>query len=438
MNQERLRPALLLFVLTLLLPATSRAALDTAEQAMAATVTAEKERSIALLQRLVDQNSGTLNRAGVEAVGQQLRPELEALGFEVTWKPMADAGRAGHLIATHAGTPGRKRLLLIGHLDTVFEPDSPFQRFVRRDDIAEGPGVADNKGGLVVMLSALRAMHAAGTLAGANIEVVLSGDEEDAGAPYEVSRADLVAAGRRADVALDFEGLAREQGRDAGSTARRSSYDWTLTTTGRSGHSSGIFNELQGYGATYELARILDSFRRELPEPNLTFNVGLLGGGQSVEMDAGSARLAATGKSNIIASKAVARGDMRTLSLEQTNRVQAKMRAIVAEHLPGTGAEIDFEEGYPPVAPTAGNRALLMRLNAVNRDLGLDEMAELDPLQRGAGDIGFVAADVDSLIGLGIAGNRIHAPGETADLSSLVRQAQRAAILMSRLAQAPR
>ena len=129
---------------------------------------------------------------------------------------------------------------------------------------------------------------------------------------------------------------------------------------------------------------------------------------------------------------------MRTLSPEQTTRVQAKMRAIVAQHLPGTRAEIDFEDGYPPVAPSAGNRALLARLNEVNRDLGLAEMAELDPLQRGAGDIGFVAADVDSLIGLGIAGNKIHAPGETADLSSLVRQAQRAAILMSRLAHAPR
>lgn len=438
MNRQRFRPALLLFALVLFLPAKSWAALTPAEQAMAATVTAEKERSIALLQRLVDQNSGTLNQAGVEAVARQLRPELEAMGFKVAWKPMADAGRAGHLIATHAGAPDRKRLLLIGHLDTVFEPDSPFQRFERRGDIAEGPGVADNKGGMVVMLSALRAMHAAGTLQGANIEVVLSGDEEDAGAPYEISRADLVAAGRRADVALDFEGLSREQGRDAGSIARRSSYDWTLTTTGRSGHSSGIFNKLVGYGAAYELTRILDAFRRELPEPNLTFNVGLIGGGQSVELEAGSARLAATGKSNIVPSTALARGDMRTLSQEQTTRVQAKMRAIVAKHLPGTGAEIDFEEGYPPVAPTAGNRALLVRLNGVNRDLGLPEMAELDPLQRGAGDIGFVAADVDSLIGLGIAGNKIHAPGETADLTSLVRQAQRAAILMSRLAQAPR
>ena len=438
MNQERYRPALLLFALFLLFPATSWAALDPAEQVMADTVSAEKERSIALLQELVEQNSGTLNLAGVEAVARRLRPELEALGFKVSWKPMADAARAGHLIATHDGAPGGKRLLLIGHLDTVFEPDSPFKGFVRRDDIAEGPGVADNKGGLVVMLSALRAMHAAGTLEGANIEIILSGDEEDAGAPYAVSRADLVAAGRRADVALDFEGLAREQGRDAGSTARRSSYDWTLTTHGESGHSSGIFNKLLGYGATYELARILDAFRRELPEPDLTFNVGLLGGGQSVELDAGSSRLAATGKSNIVPSIAVARGDMRTLSPEQTTRVQAKMRAIVAQHLPGTRAEIDFEDGYPPVAPSAGNRALLARLNEVNRDLGLAEMAELDPLQRGAGDIGFVAADVDSLIGLGIAGNKIHAPGETADLSSLVRQAQRAAILMSRLAHAPR
>lgn len=434
-------PRLLAFALLPLLTASglARAALTPAEQRMVASVDAEQARSVQFLRTLVEQNSGTMNFAGVEAVARLVRPELEALGFQVRWVPMARAQRAGHLIATHAGTPGRKRLLLIGHLDTVFEPDSPFRGFRREGDTAIGPGVGDDKGGLAVMLAALRAMQAAGTLATANIEIVLTGDEEDAGAPIDIARADLIAAGKRADVALDFENLATEDGRDMGAIARRSSNTWRLSVSGRSGHSSTIFADAMGDGALYELARILDDFRRELPEPDLTFNVGLVGGGQSAELDADGVRITATGKSNIIPSVAIAIGDFRTLSQAQTERVQAEMRAIVARHLPGTDAQIRFDPGsYPPVAPTAGNRALLARLNAINRDLGLAPMAELDPLKRGAGDIGFVATDVDSLIGLGIAASGSHAPGETADLASLPRQAKRAAILMSRLAQEPR
>jgi glutamate carboxypeptidase len=412
-----------------------QARLAAPEQAMVRTVDSEAERTLGLLERLVNQNSGSLNLPGVEAVGKMVRAELEPLGFEVRWLPKPETGRAGHLIATHKGNGRGKKMLLIGHLDTVYEPDSPFQRFVRKGaDKAEGPGTGDDKGGIVVMISALRAMQAAGTLKGADIEIVLTGDEEDPGAPIEAARADLIAAGKRADVALDFEGLSRVDGLDMGSIARRSSASWELRATGRTGHSSGIFSEASGNGAIYELARIIAAFRAELPEPNLTFNVGLIAGGATAELDEGKIRAAATGKTNIIAATAVARGDMRTLSEEQSERVRAKMRAIVARHLAGASAEIAFDaDGYPPMAPTPGNRALLDRLNAVNRDMGLAEMAALDPLKRGAGDISFVAKDVDGLVGLGPASEGDHAPGETVDIPSISRQAKRAAILMTRL-----
>ena len=404
-----------------------------AEAVMTRTVDAEHERSIALLQRLVDQNSGTLNIPGVTAIGAVMRRELEPLGFTVTWKPMIAVKRAGHLIAVHQGRPGTKRLLLIGHLDTVFEPDSPFQRFQRRGNEAEGPGAGDDKGGMVVMLAALRAMKAAGILDDANIEIALTGDEEDAGDPTAIARADLIAAGERADVALDFEGLSVLDGRDMGSIARRSSNSWTLTTTGKTGHSSGIFQPGVGDGAIFEITRILARFRQELPEPNLTLNTGLIAGGATVSLDAGGVRATATGKSNIIPATATARGDFRTLTEDQTRRVRAKMERIVAGHAPGTGASIRFEEGYPPMPPTAGNRALLAALNKVNSDLGLPAMAPLDPLKRGAGDISFVAKDVDGLVGLGPSSRGDHAPGETVDLQSMRRQAARAAILISRL-----
>jgi glutamate carboxypeptidase len=346
---------------------------------------------------------------------------------------MKAAGRAGHIVARHKGNGRGKRMLLIGHLDTVFEPDSMFQKWERQGNRGIGPGSGDDKGGMAVMVAALRAMQQAGTLKNADITVVLTGDEEDAGDPIAVTRRPLIEAGKWADVALDFEGLAQKDGKDMGSIARRSSDSWTLIVSGRTGHSSGVMHP--EYGAIYEMARIIEAFRRELPEDKLTFNVGLVGGGATTEMDAGRIRLGITGKTNIIPAVAVARGDLRAISQEQIDRTKAKMQAIVAKSLPATTAQITFDKGgYPPMAPTEGNRALLARLNKVNADMGLEQMGELDPMDRGAGDISFVAKDVDGLVGLGPAGSGSHAPGEWVDIASIFKQAKRAAILMSRLA----
>ena len=279
-----------------LVPAPAAAKLSPAETRMIQTVDAEQERTLSMLEKWVNQNSGSLNIEGVTRVGEMLRSELEPLGFKVQWIDMKATGRAGHIVATHKGNGKGKRMLLIGHLDTVFEPDSPFQRWERQGNDGIGPGSGDDKGGMAVMIAALRAMQQGGTLKDADIEVVLTGDEEDNGLPIELARRDLVAAGKRADVALDFEGLAEEDGKDIGSIARRSSGAWTLTVSARSGHSSGIFSPSSGNGAIYELTRIIDTFRRELPEDKLTFNVGLVGGGDSARLDEGRIRLAATGK----------------------------------------------------------------------------------------------------------------------------------------------
>jgi len=422
-------------LLILLATTSAQAALSPAEKKIAATVDAAQERDVALLQKLVDQNSGTRNFEGVRAVAAMMQAELEPLGFTVRWVPMPETGRAGHLLAEHKGRG--KHILLIGHMDTVFEKDSPFQKMTRRGNTVEGPGVDDMKGGLVIMVSALRAMQAAGTLKGADIRIVLSGDEESAGHPVERARGDMIAAGKWADAALEFEGLAQEHGQDVGSISRRGSITWTLTTTGRTGHSAGIFGKEDGFGANYELARIIDTFRRELREPNLTYSVGIMLGGVTVTPSATTEEAvggSAQGKANIIAGQGYATGDIRALSNDQAMRIEQKMRAIVADHLPNTGAEIAFSEGYPAMAPTEGSRALLGQLNGINRDLGLPQMGELDPMRRGAGDIAFVAPYTDGLVGTGAAGNGAHAIGETADLTSFPRQAKRAAILMTRLA----
>lgn len=425
-----IRPLLPLILAATALPAAAQTPAQIAT--MRATIEREEPRTVDLLTRLVNQNSGSLNLAGVTKVADMMRAELEPLGFAVTWEDQKAADRAGHLVATKPGKGAR--LLLIGHLDTVFEPSSPFQTARREGDRLIGPGSGDDKGGLVVIVAALRAMQAAGTLNDAAITVYLTGDEEKTGTPIDVARGGLIAAGKAADYALEYEGLFVEDGKDWGTIARRSAASWEIRTRGRTGHSAGIFNPAMGYGAIYEMARILDSFRRDLPEPNLTYNVGVLAGGTPATIDAAGVDATATGKTNVIASDAIARGDLRTLTPEQDAGVRAKMAAIVERHLPGTDATLSFSDSYPPMAPTEGNAALLAKLNAVNRALGLPDMPPLDPLKRGAADSGFVAAHAPTLGGLGAAGSGAHADGEWVDLRSIPRQALRSAALLTRLA----
>lgn len=429
----------LLSAAALLAIATPAAAqLSPAERTMKASIAADTARNEALLERLVRQNSGTLNPEGVKAVADMLRPEFEQLGFTVRWSDMRATGRAGHLIATHTGDPRGKRLLLIGHLDTVFERNSPFQGWRRDGDRAIGPGSADMKGGDVVIVAALRAMKAAGTLARANITVVLTGDEERSGDPVAVARRDLIDAAKASDAAFEYEGLAITDGREFATVARRGSITWEVRTTGRTGHSSGVFGADLGYGAIYEATRIADSFRRELTEPSLTYNIGLIAGGTPATLDADGLRATASGKTNVVASTAVMRGDLRALTPEQASRTQERMRAIVAKHLPLTEATIVFSEALPPMAPSPRNEALLAALNRANRDLGLPEQPAFDPAKRGAADSGYVAPYVGALGGMGVGGGNAHAEGEWVDLTTLPRQALRSAVLLSRLAAEPR
>jgi len=412
------------------------------ESAMVKAVDAETPAAIGLLEKLVNINSGTMNLAGVVAVKDVVAPQIEALGFKVQWTPMESLdGRAGDLVAEHVCAAGAgkcgKRILLIGHLDTVFELSSSFQRYSivpgTNGNVATGPGVNDMKGGLVVMLTALQAMKTAGVLDNAEIRIGLSGDEEKHGFPVSVSRKDMIDVAKRSDVALEFEPGGMVNGKEVQSISRRSGGSWRVETSGRSGHSSQVFSERMGDGAIYELARILDAFRKELREPGLTYNAALVLGGATATMNANGTGGEATGKTNVVPPMTLALGDMRTLDNEQTARVQAKMRVIVADHLPKTGAMITFEDGYSAMAPSEAGHALVKQLNEVNATLGLPVMEEMDPMARGAGDIAFVAPYVPGLVGTGVMGEGAHAEGETVYLDSIPRQAKRMALLMYRL-----
>ncbi|MBM0103494.1 M20/M25/M40 family metallo-hydrolase [Steroidobacter sp. S1-65] len=429
----RLASTIVALALAGALPAYSdSASLDAREKALVSHLTAGENASIALLEQIVNVNSGTMNFAGVRKVGDVLRPRFEALGFKVTWVDGAPFQRAGHLVATR---PGRgPHVLLIGHIDTVFEPNHPFQRWERVDqNIARGPGAADMKGGIVVGLAALDALRQAKLLDSLQITVVLHGDEEDSGRPLDLARRDLIEAAKAADIAIGLENAADDP--KTAVTARRSSTGWVVKVTAKSSHSSQIFSDEVGAGAAYELGRILNGFYEQVRgEEFVTFNPGLVASSTQIDFKGQPLSATLSGKNNIVTPIAIASGDLRTLTMQELEDTRAKMRKVVAASLPQTSATIEFTDSYPPMAPTEGNRKLLSMYDAVSRDLGFGPVTEVNPRNAGAADISFAANHVEmALDGLGLLGGGSHTPEEFADLRTFKIQSQRLAVLLYRL-----
>ncbi len=404
------------------------------EERIITAVDQHNEYYTKFLKTLVNTNSGTMNFEGVKKVGTMLQKEFEALGMKTQLTDGAAYNRAGHLIAETQGEKGPK-LLLIGHLDTVFEPDSPFQSYkMLNDSIMQGPGVADMKGGDVIILLALKALKDAGLLDKMQIKVVMTGDEEKSGKPLELSKKDLIDAAKWADIALAFENADGDPKTIV--TSRRGSAGWLLKVKGNAAHSSQIFTEKVGVGAIYEASRILNEFFQQLTsEENLTFNPGVILGGTSSEYDAGPSGGTAYGKSNVVAQEVTVNGDIRAVSLEQLERAKKVMTDIVKENYPGTSAELIFDSGgYPPLAPSEGNTKLLNYYGKVSEDLGFGPITAVHPKNAGAADVSFTSGHVKMAIdGMGLSGADDHTINETGDLSMLSVQAKRAAILMYRL-----
>jgi glutamate carboxypeptidase len=406
--------------------------LSRTEKKIIKTVTTQKGEAIDFLKKVVNINSGTLNLKGVKTVGEAFSKEFEALGMETSWYDMpAEMNRAGHLFAEAKGKKGKK-LLLIGHLDTVFEENSPFQEFTMvNDSIAHAPGGNDMKGGNVIILYALKALHDNGLLKDAQVIVAFTGDEESAGKPLDISRKHLIEAAKRSDIALGYE---TSTGFNYATVARRGSSGWEVETKGVRAHSSAIFNDRVGAGAVFEMSRILHRFYNEVRgEEFLTFNPGVLLGGTFTEYDPLKSGGTAFGKTNVVAQTALVKGGLRFISEEQKEKAREKMRAIVAENLPGTTAEISFTDSYPAMGPTEGNHALLDLLNQVSLDLGQGKVLAYDPGKRGAADTSFVAEYVDCLDGLGTMGTGAHTPEETVNLNTIEALTQRTAVMLYRL-----
>jgi glutamate carboxypeptidase len=409
------------------------AELSPVEQQIVAEIKAHSPQAVTLLEQSARINSGTMNLQGVREVGKLFRQEFDQLGFRTQWIELPpEVQRAGHLVAMREGKQG-KRLLLLGHLDTVFEADSKVPTWQLDGAYARGQGVADMKGGDVAVVEALRALQRVGALDNTSISVMFTGDEEEAGNPKDISRRDMVDLAKRSDIALGFEGtITNKDGQAMATVGRRATAFFELEVKGRQGHSSGVFGG-GGYGAVYEAARILDGFRQQVVEPGLTFNPGVILGGTDVTFDDANSKGSAFGKTNVIANTVTVKGDLRYLDYAQRDRAQARMREIAAQHLPGASATVSFRDSYPPMAVTPGNLKVLELYSQASNDAGLGPVGAVPPESRGAGDIQFIAPYIDSLDGLGVSGAGSHSPNEKVELASIERAAIRTAILIYRL-----
>jgi glutamate carboxypeptidase len=403
------------------------------EKKILKTIEMNNANAIHFLEKVVNINSGTMNHEGVKEVAMLFKDEFEKIAFKTNWIDLSEVNRSGHLFAeTNPSSVKGKKLLLIGHFDTVFEENSPFQKFKKiNDSIAHAPGGNDMKGGDVIILYALKALYENKLLTNAQIIAAFSGDEESSGKPLSISRKDLVDAAKRSDVSLGFE---TSTGFNNATVARRGSSGWKLTVEGKRAHSAGIFNDKVGAGAIFEMSRILNEFYNKVRgEKFLSFNPGVILGGTLVDFDPTLSKGSAFGKSNVVAQKVVVTGGLRFISEEQKENARKKMKEISEHNLPHTSAEISFVDSYPAMGPTKGNYQLLKTLNAVSLDLKQGEVTDYDPAKRGAADVSFVAKYVDCLDGLGTMGNGAHTPKETVNLKTIEALTKRTAILIYRL-----
>ena len=423
---------LLLLILFITLAMGSKAQkLSEEEKNIVEHINKDMPHTIQGLAEFMNINSGTLIIEGVEKTGAFLGKRFDSIGFTTEWISTPDSlKRAGHLVAWRKGTKGKK-LFLIGHLDTVFEPDMPANPYkVLNRTTAAGQGINDMKGGDLMILAALKVLNQLGYLENTSITAYFTGDEEKTGSPVSVSRSDFIDRARQSDIALAFE---TAQGLNIVATSRRGSSSWQLNVFGIQAHSSGVFSN--GYGAIYEASRIVNTFRERLSnEKYLTFNPGMFIGGTEISYDSSNMRAEGFGKLNIISPSAIVHGDLRFLSERQKEAARLKMRSIVMmKNLPGTRAEISFRDNIPAMEPTPGNDRLLQLLNKVSIDMGIGKTLPGDPGSRGAGDISYIAKYVDCLDGLGASGKGSHAPGETINLAEFPSLIQRAAIFIYRL-----
>ncbi|UCE85544.1 MAG: M20 family metallopeptidase [Deltaproteobacteria bacterium] len=403
----------------------ARAELDATERSIRDALFARRDAMLETLAAWVDLNTGSRNRSGLQAFAGQLASRLERLGFEVALTdgallelPGSEPFRTGPLVVAEraAGDPDAPRFLLQGHLDTVFEPVSPFQAFERAPDgrTATGPGVTDMKGGLVVLFFALELLRERGELDAAAWTVLLNSDEELGSLG---SRRRIEEAARSATYGFVFE--AAHQG-SAMVRSRRGLGQFHLAVRGVAAHAGSAHE--QGRSAIRELAEkvlrieALTDYAR-----GITLNVGTIEGGA---------------KRNIVPERASAWVDLRYDDVASGEAMRRRIEAIAGEtFVEGTETRVWGTLHRPPKPRSDATERLLALHAQAARDLGVESP---EPLHAGGGTDGSLmqAVGLPTLDTMGVVGGHAHTDREFVELASLPERAALAAIYLRRLARA--
>jgi glutamate carboxypeptidase len=387
----------------------------TAESQITAWLATQQDAMLALLREMVDTDSGSYNKPGIDAVGAAVQRFLASHGIpiETIRQPKhGDCLRAAVPWDGPAGNAGGN-IVLMGHRDTVF-PDGEATRrpFTVRDGIAYGPGVADMKAGLTMNCFVLAAFARFGG-SPAPLVGLFTGDEE-IGSPE--GRRVIEAEARRARAVLNSE-----PGRVSGNvvTGRKGGVFMSFRITGKAAHSGANFAD--GVSAIEELARKVQAIHAltDLPR-GITLNVGLVSGGQSV---------------NTVAPWAEGQIDLRYVDPPDKDDVVAAIGAIVERSfIPGTKAELTVRGEFLPLTQSPAARKLFDLYVGAAADSGFATGGEFTG---GCADSGFTAAaGAPTLCAVGPVGGKAHSPDEFLVVDSLVPRSQACARAILRLQQA--
>src|SRR5436190_6343885 len=369
----------------------------------------QRDAMLALLQTLVNTDSGSYDKAGVDAVGGHIRNFLGEHGIATEVQPAEKFGDA--ISATVGGHGGNRPILLRGHRDTVFPKGEPQRRpFKIEGDRAYGPGVADMKSGLVLNCFVLAAIKKFGG-APAPVTALFTGDEE-IGSPF--SRPVIEQHARAARVCFNSE---PGRARGAAVTGRKGCLFIRFEITGKAAHSGANFE--MGISAINELAhKTLALHALSDPPKGITLNIGVISGGQTV---------------NTVAPWAKGEVDLRFITPAQRDATLANVEEIMAKsYVPGTSAKIEIIGEFVPLVETADGKALYEHYAAGLKELGVAETTAL--FTGGCADSGFVsAAGTPTICAVGPVGGRAHSPDEYMEIDTLVPRALALALAVLRL-----
>ncbi|MGF2616557.1 M20 family metallopeptidase [Rossellomorea vietnamensis] len=354
----------------------------------------KQDEMLKLIEELVNIDSGSVNKAGVDLVGSRLKAEYEKIGFMIHEVPQEEYGN--HLFIQHKEAD-EPEILVIAHMDTVFPFGTAIERPFRRiGNKAYGPGVIDMKSSLVTLLFAMKALIKEGSPHYKNVQIILNSDEE-IGSPSSKELIIDAAGGKK-------YALIMEPARKDGSlvSSRRGKGNYTLNVIGRAAHS-GIEPE-KGRSAIEELAhKVIQMHELNDHENGISVNVGLIEGGSSV---------------NTVSDHASAQMEIRIAETDQGYRVEEKMEKICSRtDVPGTEITLEGEINRPPMEKNKRNRQLLRKIMLVGEEMGI---AITDTSTGGGSDASFTsAAGIATIDGMGPVGGNAHSDKEYLEISSL-------------------